>query len=260
MLHAGIVEQEARLEVVRAVEDDLGVLDNPLDVVGRDVRHDGPHLDLGVDPRDRCGCRHRLRGPRGRVRLVEEELPLEIRELDEVAVDDRDAAHAGAGEQVHRDRAERAAADDHDPAAADPLLARRSDPREPGLTGISIALPWDSPRGSPLGGSSRRRSPCDARSSHPSEEVDKTRAPAATAAASTALQGRCRAAGGTRRASRAGAIVIRATAMRGLAPLDVNQSVRRERSTLEDAPSSRGAVTAASIRAVTTDQSAVTRV
>ena len=61
-------------------------------------------LDLRVDSRDGPCRGDGLRRPGSGVGLVEQQLPLEIAQLDEVAVDDRDVAHAGPGQEIHRHR------------------------------------------------------------------------------------------------------------------------------------------------------------
>ena len=67
------------------------------------------------------------------VLLVEEDLPLEVVGLDEVAVDDPEVADAGAGEVVGQHGPERAAAAERDPAVQQGALAGFAQGREADL-------------------------------------------------------------------------------------------------------------------------------
>ena len=73
------------------------------------------------------GGGYRLRKIPGDIGFVEEYLPLEIAEFDEIAVDDADKAHAGADEIVRQHGPEGSAAADGDPAVDDAFLARLAD-------------------------------------------------------------------------------------------------------------------------------------
>ena len=90
-LDRGVVDQVAGLEVVGAVQDQVGVAHQVEDVGVVDVGDDRLDLDRAVDqpqlPRGGLGLGEIV----GDVLLVEEDLALEVVGLDEVAVDDADA-------------------------------------------------------------------------------------------------------------------------------------------------------------------------
>jgi hypothetical protein len=89
----GVVEQIPRLEVVRAVQDDVCPGDQSLHVVAGHIRHDRRHRHAGVDPPDRLGGRDGLRSTGQGIGLVEQQLTLQVGQLDEVPVHHGDAAH-----------------------------------------------------------------------------------------------------------------------------------------------------------------------
>src|SRR5262249_36310024 len=74
----------------------------------------------------------------GDVRLIEQHLPLEIRHLDEVAVDDADETDAGPDQVVGQHRAEGPAAADGDPRPTDPLLPGLANAGHAGLAGVTL--------------------------------------------------------------------------------------------------------------------------
>ena len=98
--HRAVVGQVAGLEVVQAVDDYVRAGREPLDVGMVDVVDYGGDGDLGVDfaqpaPR-RFGLGQSLRG----IPFVEQDLPLQIRDFNEVTVDDDQAPDAGAGQCI----------------------------------------------------------------------------------------------------------------------------------------------------------------
>ena len=139
MPDAHVVDQEARLEVVRAVDDDVEPLQELHGVVRVQVgddRLDGHRRIRGVKVSRRGDG---LRDEGSNVLLREEELALEVGLFDHIAIDDADAPHAGA----HQDRSahgpERPAPHDDGGGAAETLLSFHADSLEEGLAGIPVA-------------------------------------------------------------------------------------------------------------------------
>src|SRR5664280_218679 len=137
-LHAGIVDEVAGLEVVGPVEHDIRAGDVPLDVGGGHVGHERANFDRRVDAGDGTRRGDRLRDAGNGIGLLEEQLALEIAQLDEIPVDDRDPAHARAGEEADVCRSQGAAADHDHVTRANPLLSRRADRPEPRLARVPI--------------------------------------------------------------------------------------------------------------------------
>ncbi len=105
-----VVDEVARREVVGAVDDDVpAVGEDPVDVLGGEPLLVGDHLDVRVQRLDRPLGRLDLR-PAERVGRVDD-LALEVRRVDDVVVDDAEAADARGGEVERRGRAEAAGAD-----------------------------------------------------------------------------------------------------------------------------------------------------
>ena len=98
-LHAGVVEQVARREVVGTVDDDVVARDDVDDVLGRQAGVVGDDVDVGVEGGQRLLRRVDL-AVTDAVDVVQD-LALQVRGVDLVHVDDADRADAGGGE-VHR--------------------------------------------------------------------------------------------------------------------------------------------------------------
>ena len=71
--------------------------------------------------------RHRLGQHLGHVVLVVQQLPLQVVQLDKVAVDDAQVAHTRTRQVVGQHRARRADADDRDVRVQQPLLSGLAD-------------------------------------------------------------------------------------------------------------------------------------
>ena len=100
MLHGVVVEEIAGLEVVGGVENDVGSLQQIMNVAGNEICDVSMDLDLAVEGRDLALCRVGLGTRIARVRLVEEDLALQIALLDKVAVDEGQGSHAAARQQT----------------------------------------------------------------------------------------------------------------------------------------------------------------
>ena len=108
-LHGHVVDQVTHLEVVGAVEDQIGVLGQFEDVGPIDVGDDRLDVNRRVDGREFSRGGLGLGQVLGDVLLVEEHLPLQVGRFDEVAIDDADMADAGANQGVGQHGAEGAA-------------------------------------------------------------------------------------------------------------------------------------------------------
>jgi hypothetical protein len=123
LAHADVVDQEARLEVVGAVQHQVGRTHQFRRVVGGHVGDQARDAHLGVDRAQLRLRGRRLGQPRGEVPLVEEGLSLQVRLLEVVAVRDGQGADTRAGHHLGQRRAEGAAAHDQHAGAADPRLS-----------------------------------------------------------------------------------------------------------------------------------------
>ena len=107
---------------------------------GAHVDDDGLHGDVRVYAGEAAGRRDGLREPLADVRLLEEGLPLEVRELDDVAVDDPEEPDARPGQEARRLGPQAAAAGDEDPGRPDAGLAGLADGAEEDLAGVAIVV------------------------------------------------------------------------------------------------------------------------
>jgi len=99
VLGAGIVENEAGLEIVQSVEDDIDVGDVVLDVGRIHIVNNGFDLNSGVDSpefRRSCFCFGKIQS---NIFFVVERLALQIRRLDKIPIDDAQVGHARAREK-----------------------------------------------------------------------------------------------------------------------------------------------------------------
>ena len=88
VFEGNVVDEVAGVEIVGAVEDELGGVGEFFDGVGIDVGDDGFDGDVGVDTVEFAGGGLGLGEVFVDVALVEEDLALEVVEFDEIAVDD----------------------------------------------------------------------------------------------------------------------------------------------------------------------------
>ena len=141
MLDAQVVEQEAGLEVVGAIQDDIGAAEllaeqQPLGVGGAEIGHQRTDADVGVDL-GQPGLGGFGLGQTGLgVGGVEEDLTLEIARFDQVAVEDGQAADPRTAQLVGDDAAQRAAADDGGVGGQQAALAVGPDAGQDGLAGV----------------------------------------------------------------------------------------------------------------------------
>ena len=111
-----VVDEVAGREVVGAVDDQVpAVVEDPVDVLGGEALAVGDDVDVRVERLDRALRRVDLRRAE-RVERVRD-LPLQVRLVDDVGVDDPERADAGRGEVERRGRAEAAGADQEDLAS-----------------------------------------------------------------------------------------------------------------------------------------------
>ena len=128
-----VVDEVAGLEIVGGVEDQRGIGEQGMDVVGYEIGDVGVDLDVAVEACDLSPCGLCLRSGGGGIGLVKENLTLQVALLDEIAVDEDEGADTGSGKQCGRGRAGGTAADDGDCGAGEALLSFLTDGRKEDL-------------------------------------------------------------------------------------------------------------------------------
>eukprot|EP00982_Pelagococcus_subviridis_P013624 31267-Pelagococcus_subviridis.AAC.10 len=132
---ARVRDHVPRLHVVRAVEHDVVAADQVERVRGREPRLDRPHVASRVHRAQGCGRGGDLREPdRG---LAMRDLTMDVRQLDDVRVRERDAPEPARDEVHRRGRAEAAEADDQNPCAMQRRLLERAEGRERDVPRVS---------------------------------------------------------------------------------------------------------------------------
>src|SRR3989449_1255081 len=135
-LHRRLVKQEPSLEIVRSVDDDVGVAQEAPDRRRVDILRKRFELDLRVHGTEALRGGVRLRPVH--IRFGVERLPLEIRELDDVAIDEPEVPNPRPGKQVGGD-ASQGPQTDHDGSCPGELsLALYTNLRKDFLSTISI--------------------------------------------------------------------------------------------------------------------------
>ena len=144
---AYIVQQKARLKVVRAIENDGKAAQQFLGILGADVRDDAFDRHPGIDRAKAPLGGHRFRQSLLRVAFLEQRLALQVGRLHEIAIHDAQLADSGANQQVCQCRAQGSAADDHGRGFQQALLSSLADFAEQNLAriafvGFSIHQAW----------------------------------------------------------------------------------------------------------------------
>lgn len=141
MLDAGIVEDIARLEVVRAIEDNIGRGHEGFHRIRRDIGNDALDPDGAVDSPQPLFGRARLGTVLPRISFIKQDLPVEIRPLDEIPVHETDRTDAGPHEHIGQRTAQRTASHDQRPPLGKPRLPFRADFGKPFLAGVPFTHP-----------------------------------------------------------------------------------------------------------------------
>ena len=143
--HRRVVEDVSRLERVGAVEDDVVAVDDPGHVVRDQHLLVGDHRHVRVERVDRPARRLDL--------LVADtvggvdHLALQVREVDDVEVDDADRSHAGGGQVQGRRRAEAAGPDQQHLRPEQSRLAGRPDLGDQQVAAVAHLLVVGQPDG-----------------------------------------------------------------------------------------------------------------
>jgi len=95
------------------------------------------NFDLRVDPTQTICRRDRFRHSIGGILLIEQHLPLKIRQLDDVAIDNPEKSNARPHQLLGDHAAQRTASDEQDPRARQPRLAGVADGGKQGLTVVA---------------------------------------------------------------------------------------------------------------------------
>lgn len=138
LLDGVVVEQVAGLKIVSRVEDELGVAEQRVDVAGGEVGDMGLDLDLAIEERNFAACGLGFGQGFAGVGLIKENLALEIAFFDEIAVNQGEAADAGAGQQAGGGGSGGSNANERDMGLADALLAVGANTGKKDLTGITL--------------------------------------------------------------------------------------------------------------------------
>ena len=154
-----IVQQETRLEVVRAIENQRKSAQQFLGIFRADVRDDALDRYSGINGAQAAFGGDGFRQGFLRVGFLEQCLPLQVGRLDKIAVHDAQLADARAHQQICQRRSQRSAAYDYGRGFEQALLARLADFAEKNLPRIPFVGFWVHGTGSISRGSEDRLQP-----------------------------------------------------------------------------------------------------
>ncbi len=137
-VHREVVDQEARLEIVGAIEEQMDSREEGFGVARAEIGDDAFDGNGGIDrPQFAFGGDGLGKGTES-VGFVEERLPLQVRRLHEIPIDDSEIADAGTNEKICGGSADGAAANNGCARGKQPLLAFRADAGEEHLARVFI--------------------------------------------------------------------------------------------------------------------------
>ena len=132
-----VVQQKAGLEVVGAVQNAIGTLDQGLGVAIVEVLHPVLHGYRGVDGLQAAPGGDRLGKALTNILFREQGLPLQVALLDKVPIDQAESSDACTGQRLGLHRSQSPAADDDHVAAEQAFLSGCADFRKEDLAGIA---------------------------------------------------------------------------------------------------------------------------
>src|SRR5258708_23303118 len=136
--HARVVHQVPGGEVVGAVDNQVVLREDLHRVVGIEALLVQHHGDIRVEFPDGVARRLRLRA--AHVRLAVDDLPLQVRFVDDIEVDDAERAHPGSGQVQQGGGAEPASTHAEHPGVLQALLPGHSDLRDDQVARIALDL------------------------------------------------------------------------------------------------------------------------
>jgi outer membrane protein insertion porin family len=136
--HGDVVDEEARLEIVGTVEDQSETREQVQCVVRTQVRYLGFDMHVAIGRLQFASRRSRLRQQLVGVVFVKQQLPRQIGEFHEIAVNDAQPADPRADHQLGQHAAKRPAAHQHHGSFPQLLLAGFADVRNQDLTRVPL--------------------------------------------------------------------------------------------------------------------------
>jgi hypothetical protein len=139
MFHRDIVEHIAGLGIVRSIKDKVAS-DDFFSIARVEIEHHRLDRHVTIDRAQPIGGRDCFGETLPRIGFIEEHLPLQIRQLDDIAIDDPQVSQPGPYELIGQGAPQRAAPDQHGTRVCQGILRRSADLREQNLSLISVHL------------------------------------------------------------------------------------------------------------------------
>ena len=138
MANGGVVDEVASLEVVGGVEHQVRPFHDFADVPGVEIERQRFEFHLRIDRREPSPGALRLGPPFPGVLLIVERLPLQVRSLDRVAVDEPHGPDSRSHQHVERGGTQGSGPHHQDPTAGQTFLPLRANAGEERLAGVAI--------------------------------------------------------------------------------------------------------------------------
>jgi hypothetical protein len=135
-LDGQVVDEQTGFKVVGAVEDKVKAREKFLHVAGMEVGHDTLDGNGRIDGVEFAFGGDGFREGIARVGFIEEDLTLQVGRLDEVTIDDAEAADAGTDKEICGRGTDRAATHNDGAGSEDTLLPLRSQAGKKDLPGV----------------------------------------------------------------------------------------------------------------------------
>src|SRR5574340_1416778 len=137
-LHGKIIHQEARFEIIGAVQQERKTGKQFRGIPGTKIGYDSFYGYVGIDGQEPALGSDRLRQGLARVRFLKKHLALKIGGLNEIPVKDAQPPDTGTDEQVGYRRPNRSAANQNGAGRPQALLAFRPERREQHLARVFL--------------------------------------------------------------------------------------------------------------------------
>ena len=135
-VYASLVDEQSGGEIIGAVDDEVVVLQQTCCIAAIDPDRLLADLDKRVERAGEFGCSLRFR--LAALVVTIDQLPLQVRALDLIVVDDRQPADAGCGKCRGYGTADRSGTHDRDPSSLEAMLADSSDLGKNDLPSVTI--------------------------------------------------------------------------------------------------------------------------
>ena len=133
-----IIDQVARCKIVRCIQNQVWNTQPAGGIPTAQLDHAGVDFNLAVNLLKGLASGNSFRNPLPGVLFAEKTLALNVREFDEVAVDERESSNSCPGQHLSTGASQRTTPDDDHCGTGNPLLTSLPDGRKGDLSGVTV--------------------------------------------------------------------------------------------------------------------------